>query len=101
MVGDNDEPFYGPQDVPRKIVYDLAGLPKYLLIIKDSTHFTFGNSGCGKAPLYQAVQTVPQTSAIVRYGAAFFNKYLKNDLSADKQLNKTDSALAYYIKEEK
>jgi len=101
MVGDNDEPNYGPKDVPRKAVYDSAMPPKYLLIIKDSTHFTFGNSGCGKTPLYQAVQTVPQTSAIARYGAAFFNKYLKNDLSANEQLNKTDSSLAYYIKEEK
>ena len=101
MVGDNDEPNYGPKDVPRRAVYDSAVPPKYLLIIKDATHFTFGNSGSGKTPLYRAVETVPQTSAITRYGAAFFNKYLKNDLSADKQLNKTDSAVAYYVKEEK
>lgn len=101
MVGDNDEPNYGPKDVPRRAVYDSAVPPKYLLILKDSTHFTFGNSGAGKTPLYQAVETVPQTSAIARYGATFFNKYLKNDLSANEQLNKTDSALAYYIKEEK
>ncbi|MFH1713289.1 MAG: hypothetical protein ABH896_03835 [Candidatus Jacksonbacteria bacterium] len=100
MVGDNDEPNYGPKDVPRRAVYDSAVSPKYLLIIKNSTHFTFGNSGCGETPLYQAVETVPQTNAIVRYGVAFLNKYLKNDLTADGQLNKNSSALAYYIKEE-
>ncbi|MBU1870572.1 dienelactone hydrolase family protein, partial [Patescibacteria group bacterium] len=48
MVGDNDEPNYGPKDVPRRAVYDSAVSPKYLLIIKNSTHFTFGNSGCGE-----------------------------------------------------
>jgi len=100
MVGDNDEPNYGPKDVPRRAIYDSAVSPKYLLIIKNSTHFTFGNSGCGKTPLYQAVETVPQTNAIVSYGVAFLNKYLKNDLKADEQLNKTILALAYYIKEE-
>ena len=99
FAGDNDEPMN--PNIPRRVTYDKANPPKFYLIIKNASHFVFGNSGCGKTPLYQAIETVPQTNAIVRYGAAFFDKYLKNNLSADEQLNKTDSALAYYIKEEK
>jgi len=99
MAGNNDEPMN--PTVPRRVLYDKVKPPKFYLVLKDATHFVFGNSGCGKNPLYQAVEIVPQTSAIARYGAAFFNRYLKNDLSASEQLNKTDPALAYYIKEEK
>lgn len=99
MVGDNDPPLYGPPEVPWWTIYDLAMPPKYLLILKDATHFTFTNSGCGKTPLEQAVKTVPQVNVISQYGLAFLNKYLKKNSSLEKILSQKAEALVYYIKE--
>ena len=100
MVGDNDSPAVHPE-LPRRIIYDKAKLPKFYLVLKNATHFSFGNKGCGQLPLDQAVEDNPQPNAICRYGLAFFEKYLRGNLSGGKQLDQTDPAWAYYIKEEK
>jgi len=99
MAGDDDEPAMHPE-VPRRTIYDLASPPRFYFVLKNATHFDFGNSVCGEIPLYEAVEINPQASAICRYGLAFFEKYLRGNLSADEQLGTTDSALVYYIKEE-
>lgn len=100
MAGDDDAPGLHPE-IPRRITYDEVPPPKFYLVLKNATHFAFGNKGCGQTPLYQAVESNPQTNAICRYGLAFFEKYLRGNLSAGNQLKKSDSAWAYYIKEEK
>ncbi|MFH1902802.1 MAG: hypothetical protein ABIK20_01935 [Candidatus Omnitrophota bacterium] len=98
MAGDDDEPMN--PTVPRRVGYDKAPTPKFYLILKNSTHFSFGNEVCGGMPLYEAVETNSQANAICRYGSAFFEKYLRGNLSAGKQLDKSNPAWVYYIKAE-
>ena len=100
MVGDDDEPYARPE-FPRKLVYERPHVPKYYLILKDATHYSFSIRACGKTPLYLAVERVPPINVICQYGFAFFQKYLKRDISANEQLAKSDSLWAYYVKEEK
>lgn len=100
MAGDNDPQSIG-HGIPRRTIYDQTKIPKYYLIIKNANHFTFGNQEYLNLPLYVTVERNLQTNVISRYGLAFFQKYLKNDSSADKQLAVSDPNLAYYIKEEK
>jgi len=99
MVGDRDTPALHPE-LPRRILYDEAPSPKYYLVFRDATHFAFGNKGCGRTPLCEAVEEIPQTTAIVHYGLAFFERYLRGNASVGVQLKKPDPALAYYAKEE-
>lgn len=98
LAGDDDEPGMAPW-VPRRTVFDQAPPPKYYLILKDTTHFTFGNRGCAGRPLHRAVSETPQTRAICDYGLAFFDRYLRGDTSAAKTLSRPDPALAYYAGE--
>lgn len=100
MAGDTDKESVGV-DAPRKLLYERASVPKYYLVVKNATHFTFSNQEYQGLPLYQTVEQNPQTNVISRYGLAFFQKYLKNDPSADTQLATTDPNLVYYSKEEK
>jgi len=100
MAADDDSPALHP-DLPRRIIYDKANPPKFYLVLKNAIHFAFGNRGCDQTPLYQAVESDPQVNAICRYGLAFFDRYLLGNLSAGGQLEESDSAWAYYIKEEK
>lgn len=100
MVGDDDAPSLRPE-LPRRIIYDRANAPRFYLVLKDATHFTFGNRGCGQLPLDQAVKKNSKISAICRYGLAFFDKYVRGNASASGQLGKPDPAWAYYAKEEK
>lgn len=100
MAGDNDLPAFHPE-FTRRLIYDEVRPPKFYMVLKDATHLTFGNTGCGyQVPLYLATQSVPQISAICRYGLAFFERYLRGNTYTGKQLEKFDPALAYYIKEE-
>jgi hypothetical protein len=87
--------------VPRRKVYDQARTAKYYLILKDATHFTFGNKGCGGLPLPQAVSEEAQPRVICRYALAFFDKHLRQDAAAEPVLKESDPALVYYVKEEK
>ncbi len=100
MVGEYDSPGLCP-DLPRRVIYDRAGPPKYYLVSRGGTHFTFGNRGCGKLPLYEAVESIDQMNAICRYGLAFFEKYVRMDPSAGDPLKDTDPAWAYYLMEER
>jgi predicted dienelactone hydrolase len=100
MAGDDDEPALHP-GLPRRTIYDEASVPKYYLVLEKATHLSFGNTSCGQSALYQAVNNNPQVNAICRYGLAFFEKYLLRNHYAGRCLEGTDSAWAYYIKEEK
>ncbi|MFQ6088136.1 MAG: M28 family peptidase [Candidatus Methanofastidiosia archaeon] len=99
MAGDDDEPMN--PEIERKLAYDRANPPKYYLILKDSTHFSFGNTNCGEDTLFECRKSNPQVQVINTYGLAFFEKYLKGDTQANEQLKRSIPALAYYIKEEK
>lgn len=100
MVGDNDAPTLHPE-LTRRTIYDEVRFPKFYLVLRDSNHFAFGNRGCGQTTLlYQCVENNPQSNAIARYGLAFFDKYLRGNLSANEQLERFDPALVYYTKEE-
>jgi predicted dienelactone hydrolase len=98
MAGDNDEPGLRP-DIPRRTVYERAKSPKYYLILKDATHFVFGNRGCGELPLYRATDERAQTKAICQYGLAFFEKYLSGNPNADRLLEEKGAGWLYYTKE--
>jgi hypothetical protein len=100
IAGDDDSPALNPE-VPRRVTYDEANRPKFYLVLKGAAHVTFGNRSCGQALLYRAVKRNPHVNEICRYGLAFFEKYLRGDLSAGRQLEESDPAWAYYIKEEK
>jgi predicted dienelactone hydrolase len=90
MAGDNDEPGLRP-DIPRMTLYDKAGPPKFYLVLVKATHYSFTNSVCGAAELFQAVERVPQAQVIAQYGLAFFDRYLLSDKSAGKWIK--DSGL--------
>jgi len=96
MVGDNDETTLG-QEFRRRLAYELANPPKYMIFLQDATHFAFANRVCGDTALYQAVEYNSQANAICRYGYDFFQAYLLGDLSALEQLEEPDDAFAYYI----
>jgi len=99
MVGDDDSPALGP-DLPRRTIYNRVNPPRYYLVLKDATHFAFGNRGCGRRPFYRAVNENAQANAICRYGLAFLDKHLRKDPFADAQLKRSDPAWAYYVREE-
>jgi predicted dienelactone hydrolase len=99
MGGDDDAPALGPE-LPRRTLYDNAHPPKFYLVLKNATHFTFANRGCGGLPTYQAVDRNPQTRAICRYGLAFFEKYVRKTPASNAVLNEKSSEWVYYIKEE-
>jgi len=97
MAGDNDEPMN--PEVPRKLTYEKANPPKYYLVLKDSTHFSFGDRKCMGEILSDCHDSNTQAGVIDEYGLAFFDMYLRN--GTGKQLNGSASPWAYYTKEEK
>jgi len=102
MLGDNDESnLKGPNNAARTLAYDRANFPKYLLIMKNGSHLSFVNNACSKErdTLFACRQSNPQVQGICRYGLAFFNRYLKNDVSAEKQLTKLDPVWTLYKKD--
>jgi len=104
MVGDDDPSnLKGPNNADRTLAYDRAKLPKYLLIMKNGRHLSFVNAVCSEGEtdttLFDCRQSNPQAQAICQYGLAFFNRYLKNDVNAEEQLNKSDPAWSLYEKE--
>lgn len=98
MAGDDDEPALGPH-LPRRMIYDRAGSPRYYAVLKDATHFAFTNRVCGDTPLYLAAESNPQAGAICRYGYNFFQDYLLGDSSTLANLEEPDAAFTYYIME--
>jgi len=97
MAGDNDEPMN--PEFPRKLTYERANPPKYYLVLRDSTHFSFGDMKCMGEILSDCRNSNTQAMVIDKYGLVFFERYLKN--GTGEELNESDSTLAYYTKEEK
>lgn len=100
MTGDDDTPALHPE-LPRRLIYNEAKPPKYYLVLKNADHFSFGNQVCGSLLLCEAVEKNPQANAICQYGLALFDRYLRASSAAQAQLATTDSAWAYYVKEER
>jgi dienelactone hydrolase len=101
MRGDNDPANLGEKlGIDRKVLYDRAKPPKYYLVLKDATHFSFSNRACGDTPLYQAVQSNAQVKAICEYGLAFWERYIRGNITAEKNLQEITPAWVYYKKEE-
>jgi len=96
MAGDNDEPGLRP-DIPRITLYEKARPPKFYLVLLKATHYSFTNSVCGAAELFQAVEQVPQALAITRYGLAFFDRYLLSDKSAGKWIKEAAIPVAQFV----
>jgi len=104
MVGDDDPAnLKGPNNAARTLAYDRDNLPKYLLIMKNGGHLSFVNNVCfegGTGPtLFDCRQSNPQAQAICKYGLPFFDRYLKNDINAEEELNKQDPVWSLYEKE--
>lgn len=97
MHGDHDEPMN--PSVPRRLLYERVNPPKYYLVLRNTTHFTFGNRPCQQYETVRDCQTFdPRVKAINSYSSTFFEKYLKNNMEADKRLAKTDPVLLVYEK---
>ena len=100
MIGDNDKPALGP-DLPRKLIYEEAPAPKYFLVMRNATHFAFGNNACGRLPLDQGVQTAARARAICQYALAFFQRHLLSIEDEACPLSRKAPVWAYYCKEGK
>jgi len=103
MRGDNDPANLGESlGIDRKVLYDRAKPPKYYLVLKDATHFSFGNPVCGDGsiPLYQATESNVQARAICEYGIAFLERYIRGNMLAEERLKEPSKAWVYYKKEE-
>lgn len=99
MHGDHDLPVIRPE-IQRGVVYDNANPPKFYLVIRRCTHFTFGNSPCeGYDSIPQCHSSDGRVQVINDYGSAFFKRYLKQDLEAEAQLQESDSMLVTYERE--
>jgi len=98
MHGDHDEPMN--PNFPRGLLYERANPPKYYLVLRNATHFTFGNMPCQQYNTISDCQALDQrVRAINSYGSAFFEKYLKNSTEADRQLSRTEPILLLYEKD--
>ncbi|MBM3242627.1 T9SS type A sorting domain-containing protein [Candidatus Poribacteria bacterium] len=104
MLGDDDESnLTGPNNAVRTLAYTKAKPPKYLLIMKNGSHLSFVNDVCAEGEtdttLFNCRQSNPQAQAICQYGLAFFNRYLKTEVSAEEQLTKLDPVWTLYNQE--
>jgi len=101
MRGDKDPANLGGNlGLERKIAYQRAKPPKYYLVLKDATHFSFTSRVCGDTPLYQAAETSFQAKAICRYGLAFLERYVRENIYAEKVCREIFPGLVYYEREE-
>ena len=96
MHGDQDAAAIHPE-VQRGVAYANAGPPKFYLVIKRCTHFTFGNAPC------QDWDSIPKCGkanfsvrVICDYASAFFKRYLRQDLEAEELLRASDETLETY-----
>jgi len=88
MFGDDDPSHLFP-DVPRSALYDEAKPPKYELVLKNSTHYTFSDPCNDYDTIPDCQESDPHTQVIDDYGLAFFKMYLKGDSDAEEFLNGT------------
>jgi len=93
MYGDNDPNALGPQ-YPRRLLYERGRAPRFCMVLKNATHFAFGNTRCRDLSALRG--SSPQARVIEDYGTAFFRRYLKDDREAEALLSRTDGALARY-----
>jgi len=92
MFGDDDPSHLFP-DVPRSALYDGANPPKYELILKNSTHYTFSDPCKDYNNITDCQESDPHAQVIDNYGTAFFKAYLKGDSDAEEFLNGTTPAI--------
>lgn len=77
--------------------YENCQTSKYLVIIGGGNHFSFGQTVFQDTwPGMGAEEGQKQANIICRYGLAFFQRYLKGDLEAEKML-KADDNRSYYV----
>jgi predicted dienelactone hydrolase len=99
ILGEKDhDHFYGDKDVQRRVGYDNADPPKFLPIVEGANHFSFADS-----PTCLIDRTVEncqnfntKARVILKYGLAFLDRYLKNNLEAEQQLKIKDPRLKTY-----
>ena len=98
ILGENDlnNMLFGGQEAPRRIAYDNAKSPKFLLVVKGAVHFTFADSPT--CLLYKTVERCQseneKAKTVLTYAAAFFDRYLKNDSKAEQNLVTKNPLLA-------
>ncbi len=82
-------------DIPQ--VYSQLGEPKYFLNIKFASHLAWANTGCTtSSSAKECLQSNQRVQAIDYYAIAFFDKYLKEDPSADNKLKQKKDILESY-----
>lgn len=75
--------------------YDQTASPKYLAVLKNAGHLAWSNAPCIRAgTVAQCLSTVSSAATIDLYGFAFFDHYLRNQVSP--LLRGTGAGLADY-----
>ncbi len=78
-------------------VYSQLSEPKYFLNIKFASHLAWANMGCAAASSARnCLQSNERVQAIDYYAITFFDKYLKEDPSADNKLKQKKDVLESY-----
>lgn len=99
MHGDIDLPSLEPEE-ERKALYEKADSPKFYMVIRFATHFTFGNAPCENHDSIPECQNSDEHVRVINgYASAFFKRYLKQDIEAEEELRRSNLMLAIYDKE--
>ncbi len=79
-------------------IYAELNPPKFFLNIKYAGHMAWANIVCLTSPtISDCLQSNKRAGAIDFYGIAFFDKYLKNDPSADQRIKEKKDILEAYV----
>lgn len=78
--------------------YENCQSPKYLLVIKGSNHFSFGQTVFQDTWPGMGEKGQKQADVICKYGLAFFERYLKGNVEAEEVLESDDEMLVLYRK---
>ena len=98
MQGDDNDNL-DTHNVQRRKPYDDAHPPKFFLKFRSGKHGSFYNGICEEYSTVRECQSKNVfAQAIDKYSYAFFQRYLKNDLSAETQLMKSSPILKVYEK---
>lgn len=76
---------------------DEINQPYYYLVLSNADHFTFSETDAGLGWVPAANEKDEQLMTINEYSLAFFDLYLKKDISAEAVLSHKSPALALYI----
>jgi len=97
MHGDIDLPSLVPL---AETLYAKAQAARFYMVIRLATHFTFGNAPCqNHDSIPQCQRNDEHVRLINGYATAFFARYLKHDIQAEEELQRSNLMLSRYDRE--